>query len=186
MEDAPQTGGLTLVEIAILLLFTGIVGGGLYWFFFTGSDDPTTEQFQPHITKYLSVADKIVQRQDGFDMTLASHEGKVLAIDVQQNTVDAIQLMLPDRIRANIPGEVTLLVLVDCEQSKVGTYGASDAYSVFCNLSAFDLKLRKILWQSSASRSPPSRANPIPFMDLVAERPNDDMVEMLTQSVNVN
>ena len=174
---------MTRAEILVVLIVFAIVGGGIYWWFLPTAQDELAEGFAPHIDAYLEQTKHIVDQQDDSGISSSPLGDKTVAIDARKKTLDAIHAILPDRYRASTPAEANTVVLVDCERTKSASYGAGkDAYSLDCRLQSFDLKLKKIVWQGHVSNSPPRSVwFPIPLLDVVADRPNQAMVDLLVQ-----
>jgi len=180
--ERAETLGAILAALAVF----AIIGGGLYWWFLPPAPDELAEGFAPHIDAYLEQT-KLIVDQHGDSVIPSPPLGvKTVAIDVRNRTLDAIHAILPDRYRALSSADVNTVVLVDCERKHVGSYGGfNEAYSVNCQLQSFDLKLKRMVWHAGSRNSPPqSLWFRIPFVDVVADRPNQSMVDLLVRQTH--
>jgi hypothetical protein len=169
--------------VGVILTVLAIVGGASYWLFMPTTQEELAEGFAPHIDAYLEQT-KLIVDQHGDSVIPSPPLGvKTVAIDVRNRTLDAIHTSLPDRYRALTSADVNTVVLVDCERKHVGSYGGfKEAYSVDCQLQSFDLKLKRMVWHARSRNSPPKSLWFVtPLIDVVADRPNQSMVDLLVR-----
>ena len=179
---------MTLVEIVIVIVFVALAGLGVYWWMSPSDTEAVAERFQPRIGGYMDL-------MHGIDESLGPGDFArdkpirlpMIAIDVNGRTVDPLYMEIPEAWRAVDPADVATVVLIKCETDHVGDYGAfEDAYAHECRHWAVDTKSREVVWAGWARKAPPRRISfNIPFMDVVADRPVEEMMEQLGIAVGV-
>ena len=93
-----------------------------------------------------------------------------------------MQSEMPEAWRAAGPDQVASVLLITCTTELVGDYGfGEDAYAHECRLWAVDRASGNVVWMTYASNSPPrSIWLNIPFTDVIADRPERELIEHLT------
>lgn len=176
---------MTLVEVVISTVFAVLIIVGVTWWMTPSSSDELAERFQPRMGEYLDLA--AATDPDTGTPEYAENQAMrlpIIVVDIVKAAVDEIQSDLPDAWQAAGPDEVASVGLLDCKIEKVGSYGfLEDAYSHECRLRVIDRGSRQIVWETYATRSPPRRVSfTIPFMDVIAGRPVDELLYGLKQA----
>ena len=177
---------MTFTEVVIIFVFVTLAGLGIYWWMMPSDHEVVAERFQPQIGAYLDL-------MDGIDASLGPGnydrdkplQLPMIAIDVDGRTVDPLHSEMPEAWQATDPAKVATVILVKCETDHIGDYGAfEDAYAHECRLWAVDTESREVVWADWARNSPPQsmRFN-VPFMDVIADRPEGKMIQQLDGAV---
>jgi hypothetical protein len=105
-------------------------------------------------------------------------QGKVAAIDVNQNRMDNVWFALPSDLRASSSDDTGTLVLVSCTEGAVGRYAtAGAAIAVGCEMSLIDMSIRSMIARRHFVGLPPSSSD---FgQTRTGSRPDSDMVSYL-------
>ncbi len=178
---------MTMTEIAILVVLAALAALGVYWWMLPSDQEIMAERFQPRLSEYLALMDKVNPEMDLGEY--ANDQGirlPVVAIDVDNRAVDPLQSEMPEAWRAAGPDQVASVLLIECTTELVGDYGiGEDAYAHECRLWAVDRQGDRVVWMTFARRSPPQRVwMNIPFMDVIADRPERELIEHLTGAMS--
>jgi hypothetical protein len=176
---------MTFTEIVIIVVFVALAGLGVYWWMMPSDHEVVAKQFQPHIAGYVDLMGQVDESLGpGSFARDKPLRLPMIAVDVDGRTVDPLHSQMPEAWRATDPAGVATVLLVKCETDHVGDYGFEDAYAHECRLWAIDTETREVVWAEWARRSPPRRVSfNIPFMDIIADRPEREMLEQLGAAV---
>ena len=178
---------MTITEIVLLVVVAALAALGIYWWMMPSDHEIMAEPFQPRLGEYLTLMDKVDLKMGLGEY--ANDEGirvPVVAIDVDNRAVDPLQSKMPEVWRTADPNQVASVLLIKCATEKVGDYGGGeDAYAHECRLWAVDRQSDRVVWMTYARRSPPRRIwLNIPFKDVIADRPETELIEHLTGAMS--
>ena len=178
---------MTLTEIVIIVVFVALAGLGVYWWMMPSDLEVVDERFQPQLGGYLDLMSQVDESLGPGDYARdKSLRLPMIALDVDGRAVDPLNSEIPEAWRATDPANVATVLLVKCETDHVGDYGAfEDAYAHECRMWAVDTQTREVVWADWARKSPPRRAPrfKLPFTDVVADRPTDELIQQLQIAV---
>lgn len=137
------------------------------------------ERFAPAMADFIELRPAPGEERGPDPEPEVAYRPKVAVIDVGGRKLDPVHDRLPDSLRAESPDEVGTVVLIDCKSTRSNEAGALNAtFRTHCTAFFIDWKKRRHLATRYASRSPTGKDGmPLPFVDVVAERPTEALLK---------
>jgi hypothetical protein len=145
VQEMDRRVKLLLWGAGILVVFIGLVAGGIWFAVRTAKRAPFRAQMSTYLAQPVGAAPAGTPVQ------------KVVVVDVKDKDVDSMHFDVPDGLRAATPQEVTTVVQLNWDKRQVGTYSSGGkAYQWFCDVTVVDLKSKgKIGGQNFSGSRPP-------------------------------